>query len=228
MQKMKQKRLFPMRNSHPCFKNFIAFHPQHRYLVSKFVMSIYLNEYNPNSKSPANSVTAESQKIRFNNIQTCVGVVVHDFGRGRMIGVHLTTMSTFNKDEMAGVVNKINALTGNTKNKIYLVYASRHQVKSHLLSSLRPIASQLLGCQIETSEKLGADVDVNVKLENGAVGIWLREHADISKDASGKAMIKDKYAGNKELTSAALAKGKHVYQTDKEGKPWMQVPAIPI
>ena len=59
-------------------------------------MTAYLDESNPNSRSPNYRVQSDPQELKYNNIQSCIAVAMYPSATNQLVGVHLTTATTGN------------------------------------------------------------------------------------------------------------------------------------
>ena len=182
-------------------------------------MTRYLDEYIPGSRQLSRKVQSDAHKLKFNNIQSCIAVVLVPAGGTTMVGVHLTTMSTFNKAELAGVMNELKTAAGAGACDAYLIAAYTNHDHSDLGPALKKLAKTVWLCDVPAVSKTnaGADVDVKVELHGGQVTAHVRTHAVALKDSTGGARQKPGF----DRTTALP--GKPSYMTDRDDKPWMAV-----
>jgi hypothetical protein len=182
-------------------------------------MTRYLDEYNPRSRDVSTKVQSDPNKLKFNNIQSCIAVVLVPAGGGRMVGVHLTTITTFDTQELKGVMNELKAAVGPGACDAYLLAAYTNHDHSDLGPSLKKLARTVWLCDVPVvgGKNQGADVDVKVELHGGQVIAYVRKHAVIIKDAAGRSTPKPGF------NPATALPGKPMYMTDRDDKPWMAV-----
>ena len=187
-------------------------------------MTQYLDEYDPKAKSVAKKVQSDVQKLKFNNIQSCIAVVLVPVGRQIMVGVHLTTSTTTNKAELKSVMEELRQAAGAGPCDAYLVSAWAYHAGTDLAKELKKLARAVYLCDVpaKSAADASADVDVKVQLAGSRLQAYVRLHAVNLKDASGRAIV------NPDWNRATALPGKPQNLTDRDAKPWMAVAFRPL
>jgi hypothetical protein len=166
-------------------------------------MTKYLDEYNPTARGINYHAQADSGKLKFNNIRSCIAVVLVPVGSQTMVGVHLTNKST--KD------------LGELKSAIAELAARRHcKVRRVPCGDVRLPRGDAAR---EGTEEV-ADVDVKFEVSGGRMVAYVRQHA---------LFIETKADGTKGRTmkptwsTATDIPGKPRFLTDRDAKPWITV-----
>jgi hypothetical protein len=183
----------------------------------------HVNEYNPNSSNAVYGVQTDPQKLKFNNVKSCIAVGIVPRGGNQLIGVHFTVLSTQNDSEMDGALTKVRSLLGGSKADVFLVAAWSHHATTNLLKKLKKFASTVSLCDVAPNSASEADVDVKMEMNSSGILISVREHALIIKGTDGNRIPKAKYATPGSFTKTDGAAGKTMFQTDRDSKPWMRV-----
>jgi hypothetical protein len=184
----------------------------------------YLDEYNPTGRQASTKVQSDAHKLKFNNIQSCIAVVLVPDGAQTMVGVHLTTMSTFNKTELQGLMNELKTAVGPGACDAYLIAAYTNHSGADLTKELKKFARCVSLCDVPgvSATDTGADIDVKVELHGTKISAFVRRHAVNIKDAAGRVTQKPNY------NRATARPGQPMYITDRDDKPWMAVGFRPL
>lgn len=192
-------------------------------------MTAHVNEYNPNARSAANGVQTDPQKLKFNNIQSCIAVIVVPRTGTQLIGVHFTTISTGTSPaEMDAAFTAIRSLLGRTACDVYLVAAWRHHATTELLRKLKKFASAIYLCDVAEDGAGAANVDVKVDLNGGSALIAIRSHTVFLKDAANQRILKPAFAGGGAVPAGFLQAGHSIHQNDRGAKPWTRISPVRI
>lgn len=197
-------------------------------------MTKHVNEYNTNATGAnpmklTNMVQQDSQKLKFNNIQSCIAVGIIPAAGNMMTGVHFTTSSTSSDAELMIALNRIKNLNAGVKFDAYLVASyNEHHSKTNLVKKLKKICQHIYLCDIPPNAANGADVDVKMERTGNGVKIYIREHAVFLLDGGGQRILKAKYVGVPINNAAMVSSGKTQYQNDRDQKPWTPAPFIKI
>ncbi|HEY6271634.1 MAG TPA: hypothetical protein VIX19_06515 [Terriglobales bacterium] len=107
-------------------------------------MTKYLDEYIPKSKQISRQVQSDDQKLKFNNILTCMAVVVVPVGGQTMTGVHLTVASTKNtkeaEAELAQALQELQTAAGAGPLDAYIICSWRFHKAGGLGKGLKKLA----------------------------------------------------------------------------------------
>ena len=185
-------------------------------------MTAYLDEYNPNSTRPNYRVQSDPQELKYNNIQSCIAVAIYPSATRQLVGVHLTTATTTNPNEMKKVREELRQALGNVQRcNAYLVANYRtHHAKTTLKRELSKIVSSVLVCDVSPvgGQNTGADIDVKIKLrDDGQPRCYVRSHAPFMTPPGGVGhVVKQEPAGG-------WKPGQPHSQLDKTGREWMVV-----
>jgi hypothetical protein len=184
----------------------------------------YLDEYQPNSRWVNQRVQSDTHKLKFNNIQSCIAVVLVPVGGQRLVGVHLTTMSTGNTAELKTVLQELRAAVGNVPCDAYLLAAFAHHAQTNLKKELKTFARSVSLCDVPgaSATSTAADVDVKVELVGGHLMAYVRNHAVNLKDERGG--VKP----NPNWDRQTALPGQPQNLTDRDAKPWMAVAFRPL
>lgn len=185
-------------------------------------MTKYLDEYQPNTRIISKQVQSDAHKLKFNNIQSCVAIVLLPASRRTLVGVHLTTWTTNKPNELAGVMQELAAAVGGEACDAYLVTTYGHHSQTQLRAQLKGIARSIYLCDVPPTSSKAADVDVKVELNGGRLTAYVRNHAVFQKDTAGAAIPNPHY------DRATALPGKPAYLTDRDDKPWMAVAFRPL
>jgi len=188
-------------------------------------MTKYLNEYNTatNAIWAAHKVQSDNRKLKFNNIKSCIAVVLVPNGAATMVGVHLTK-GNLNPADMTRVMQELQAAAGTTACDAYLVSAWSHYEGSNLKKELKKITRSIQLCDLPKKSSNDADVDVKFELAGTRVMAYVREHVLPLKGPGGAQVPNPNYS------KATAAPGKPNYLTDRDdaGKQWMSVSFRPL
>lgn len=181
-------------------------------------MTKYLDEYNPNTQNVNNRVQADADKLKFNNIQSCVAVVLQPVGGGPMTGVHLSTITTYSSHELKQAMKELKQKAGSGTFDAFVVSMWSHHATTPLKAALKKLARAVYSVDIPPSGN-SADVDVKFEMKSGRIGVYVRQHVTLLKSSGGGAIVKPGFA------LATPMPGKPMYMTDKddEAKQWMAV-----
>lgn len=189
-------------------------------------MTAYLDEYKPGSKSPERRVQSDTRKLKFNNIRSCLALVLLPADGQKLVGVHLTTASTvFHPEEIDIAMKELRAELGGGSCDAYIVanYTQWH-ARTDLAKALKKLARRVYVCDVPAADGSGeADVDVKVELSGAVLRAYVRRHAVALKDKSGRFIPKP----NVKAGGAAVP-GKPTVLTDRDDKPWMPVAFQPL
>lgn len=134
-------------------------------------MTKYLDEYNPGAKGLNYQAQADAGKLKFNNIRSCIAVVLVPSGGNTMAGVHLTTATTKNMTELQSAMADLTGAAGPGPHDAYLVAAFGYHAGTPLVKALRKVARNVYLCDV-TPDKDDpaheADVDVKFEAKGGA------------------------------------------------------------
>jgi hypothetical protein len=188
----------------------------------------YLDEYIPNTKQVSRQVQTDTRKLKFNNIQSCLALMLLPAGGQQMVGVHLSIATTNKPDEIKQVVGELRAAVGNTTCDAYIVanYTEFH-ARTGLGKALKKLARKVYVCDLPAAsdKDKSADADVKIELSNGVIAAYVRRHAIGLKDpANPHAFLRKPNA----KIGAGAVPGKPTYLTDRDQKPWMPVPFQPL
>ncbi len=187
-------------------------------------MTAYLDEYNPNSRSPNYRVQSDPQELKYNNIQSCIAVAMYPSENNQLVGVHLTTATTGNRTEMKTVRDELRQALGKVQTcTAYLVANYQtHHASTTLKRELSKIAGSVLVCNVTavSAKDTSADVDVKIELMGGQPKCYVRSHAPFMSPAGGVGRIPKP---RPEAGWASWTPGKPKTELDKTGRPWMVV-----
>jgi hypothetical protein len=187
-------------------------------------MTKYLDEYNPKAAGVNFRVQSDDRKLKFNNIQSCMAVVLLPVGGHTMVGVHITTATSKSAEELTTVVKELRAAVGPGPCDAYLVanYTTFH-ARTGLGKALKKLARKVYVCDLPPSSDTvnAADADVKVELSGGVMAAYVRRHAVFVTDASNRRIKKPNAV-------PGAVPGKPSYLTDRDDKPWMPVPFQPL
>ena len=191
-------------------------------------MTKYLDEYIPNTKQAARKVQSDTRKLKFNNIQSCMALVLLPAGAQKLVGVHLTTGTTTKPDEIDSAMKDLRAEVGTATCDAYIVanYTAFH-ARTTLGKSLKKLARKVYVCDLPavSDTNNSADADVKVELTNGVIAAYVRRHAVALPDpANPRGFLRKPNA----VIGAGAVPGKPTNQTDRDQKPWMPVPFQPL
>ena len=184
-------------------------------------MTKYLDEYNPTGRGLNYHAQADASKLKFNNIQSCIAVVLAPDGGNTMAGIHLTTKSTADLGELRAAVTELrDAVPGQTCDA-YLVATFKFHAGTPLVKELKRVARSVYLCDVTPTDAVigGADVDVKFELLGGRMVVHVREHAKFLETRA------DGSAGRTPNPSfkATSPAGKPRSKTDRDGKLWIPV-----
>lgn len=187
-------------------------------------MTKYLDEYNPNARAINNRVQSDVRKLKFNNIQSCIAVVLVPVGAQKLVGVHLTTISAGSAAETQTVMRELAAAVGGGACDAYLVATFAHYARTGLPKELKKLARTVSLCDVPGvgAGPGGADVDVKVELNGGRLLAYVRPHAVPLTDERGRNIP------NPNRNAATAEAGKPWNLTDRDDKPWMAVAFRPM
>ena len=180
-------------------------------------MTKYLDEYGPNARGVNRRVQSDAGKLKFNNIQSCIAVVLAPVGGQTMVGVHFTTATTSNLGELQRAIGELGAAAGDGVCDAYLVATFGHHAGTPLVKELKKVARAVYLCDVAPDAARSADVDVKFELQDGRLTAFVRHHAVALKDAAGKLIPKPNW------NAATALPGKPRNLTDRDDKPWMAV-----
>jgi hypothetical protein len=192
-------------------------------------MSVHVNEYDPRSKNQTRGIQTDPYKLKFNNIQSCIAVVLCVFDNdghraptiNRLIGVHINTSNLGNNEMELNIALSQLKQDGDTLIDIYLVgpyddkYAGTRLAEK--LKYLDPRSIKLFNLT-PIRAGWGANQDVKVEANGDTLNVYYRDCVKVNQD-----LIKDRYNPNKggvKYTNADLAVGRHKYVNDRDQKPW--------
>jgi len=181
-------------------------------------MTKYLDEYNPNSKAVNFRVQSDSKKLKFNNIQSCMAVVLVPSGGQSLVGVHLTTKTTGTESELKTAMKELKTAIAGATCDGYLVAAyTNFHAQTGIAKELKKICRTVSVCNVPGVEVSGsADVDVKVELRGNMPIAYVRPHAANLESAPGQFI--------KNLNRPKNAEpGKPWNLTDRADKPWQAV-----
>ncbi len=186
-------------------------------------MTKYLDEYNPNSRGLSYRAQADASKLKFNNILSCIAVVLVPVGSVTMAGIHLTTSSTNNLAELKLAMAELKAAINNQKCDAYMVATFGFHAGTQLHAQLKKVARAVYLCDVQPdkdNQAQDADVDVKFELSAGRMLAFVRQHARyLETRADGTAGRTPKPNWN----AATAAPGKPRNLTDRGEKPWYPV-----
>lgn len=188
-------------------------------------MTKYLDEYSETSKSPNKRAQSDNRKLKFNNVQSCVAIVLVPLGQQTMAGIHLTIRETKDKAKLAGSLQELQGVAGAGPFDAYVVSAwEAYHSQTDLGKALKELARAVYICDVpEQIVGKGADVDVKVELVSGPrLQTYVRPHAVMVKDAAGR------YIANPSYDKATALPGKSSWLTDRDSKPWMAIAFRPL
>jgi hypothetical protein len=192
-------------------------------------MSAHVNEYDPRSKNQTRGVQTYPYKLKFNNIQSCIAVVVCVYDNNphsaptvdRLIGVHINTSNFGNNEMELNIALSQLKQDDDTLLDIYLVgpyddkYAGTRLAEK--LKYLKPRSIKLFNLPL-IRVGYGANQDVKVESAGATVQVYYRDCVKYDQNN-----IKANYNPNKggtAFTNADLAVGRHKYVNDRDQKPW--------
>lgn len=189
-------------------------------------MPAYLDEYIPGSRQVARQVQSDLRKLKFNNIQSCMALVLLPAGGQRLVGVHLSTVTTGKPHEIASAMNDLRAAIGGATCDAYIVanYTEFH-ARTGLAKAVKKIARKVYVCDLPAASDTNnaADADVKVELTGGVIAAYVRRHAVNLTNPAGQFIQKP----NAVLGRGAVP-GKPTNMTDRDDKPWMPIPFQPL
>ena len=179
-------------------------------------MTKYLDEYIRDSKQVARQVQSDDKKLKFNNIQSCVAVIL--VGPKKMTGVHLTTATTRKgkEDEFAQALSELKAAAGAGPLDAYIVCAWGWHKDTGLGKGLKQLARAVYLCDVPQTAQKEANIDVKVHLLGDRPFGGLRLQAYIREHAVNQ-MPKPNFNWK------TAQPGKPSYLTDRDSKPWIVV-----
>lgn len=195
-------------------------------------MSAHVNEFIPHSRKAPNGVQIDPHKLKFNNIRSCIAVVLCVYSNAKvgpstitnLIGVHVNTTNMGNGEaELKTAVDRLKQLPNRDKFDVYLVgpydayYASTKLAKR--LESLNPREIKLANLAVTASNE--ALQDIKFEAAGATLRIYQRDCVKIDYK-----VLKDKYDPNKggtALTTAQSDAGKSKYVNDAGDKPWVLI-----
>jgi hypothetical protein len=184
-------------------------------------MTAYLDEYQPGSRRAENGVQSDMRCLKFNNIQSCIAVVLVPGNKNRLIGVHLSTITTSRPAETKTVrAELLDELGKATNSAVYLVANYKtHHAASTLKKELQKITKSIFLCNISpvSQKDTSADVDVKMELVGQQVRCYVRLHAPHIHPQ----VAKPKPAGG-------WIPGQPRTERDKEGRDWQVVDFVRI
>jgi hypothetical protein len=191
-------------------------------------MTKYLDEYIPNTKQVARQVQSDTRKLKFNNIQSCMALVLLPAGGQKLVGVHLTTGTTTKPHEIDSAIKDLRAEVGGGVCDAYIVanYTEFH-ARTGLGKALKKLVRKVYVCDLPaaTDTNKSADADVKVELSNGVISAYVRRHAVALPDpANPRGFLRKPNA----VTGPGAVPGKPTNLTDRDQKPWMPVPFQPL
>ena len=181
-------------------------------------MTAYLDEYNPNGRARNYRVQSDPQRLKYNNIKTCIAVAMYPSATGQLVGVHLTTKTTRTPREMKTVRDELRAALGNVRNcKAYLVanYTTFHATTT-LMRELKKIAASVMLCNVTGARGPDKDADIDVKIElvSGRVLCSVRSHAPYATQPGTQLHVP------KLVPQGGFLPGQPHNQLDTTGLPW--------
>jgi hypothetical protein len=75
-------------------------------------MTKYLDEYGEKSKSLNKRAQSDTQKLKFNNVSSCVAIVLVTVGQQMMTGIHLTIRETNDKAKLLAALKDLQSAAG--------------------------------------------------------------------------------------------------------------------
>jgi hypothetical protein len=183
-------------------------------------MTKYLDEYGEKSKSLNKRAQSDNQKLKFNNVSSCVAIVLVTVGQQMMTGIHLTLRETNDKANLLGALKDLQSAAGAGPFDAYVVSAwQAYHSGSDLGRELKNIARAVYICDVPEQKALaGADVDVKVEFVAGPrLQAYVRRHAVFLKSAAGGGVPNPSY------NKATALPGKPSWLTDRDSKPWMAI-----
>ena len=188
----------------------------------------HVNEYDPMSRDQTRGIQTDPRKLKFNNIQSCIAVVlcVYNTGTGlpvinRLIGAHINTINLDNNELELNIAISQLKQAANTVLDIYLVGPYDAQYATSRLRGklmyLNPRSMKLLNFSPVIAGS-GANKDVKVEVAGAGVNIYYRDCVVWDRNT-----LKDKYnpaLGNPSFGMTDLNQGHHSYVNDKALKPW--------
>ena len=191
-------------------------------------MTSYLDEYIPNSRQVSRQVQSDTRKLKFNNIQSCLALMLLPAGGQRMVGVHLSISTTGKPEEIKQVVGELRTAVGGGTCDAYIVanYTEFH-ARTGLGKALKKLARKVYVCDLPAASDTNnsADADVKIELSNGVIAAYVRRHAVGLKDPAQPSSFLRK--PNAKIGAGAVP-GKPTYRTDRDDKPWMPIPFQPL
>lgn len=189
-------------------------------------MTKYLDEYIPNTKQAARKVQSDTRKLKFNNIQSCMALVLLPAGAQKLVGVHLTTGTTTKPDEIDSAMKDLRAEVGTATCDAYIVanYTAFH-ARTTLGKSLKKLARKVYVCDLPamSDTNKSADADVKVELSGGVMSAFVRRHA-VNLTTAPNQFIRKPNA----VVGAGAVPGKPIHETDRDAKPWIPVAFQPL
>lgn len=195
-------------------------------------MTVHVNEFNPSNSAAMYGVQTDPRKLKFNNIQSCIAVVLCVYNKVKvgiptiktLIGVHINTFNLGKGEaELKIAVARLKQHRTDEPFDIYLVgpydthYAASNLAKK--LKSLNPREIKLANLPVNAGK--AADQDIKVEAMGANLQISQRDCVKIEHG-----VLKDKYdptKGGVAITKEQLAAGKHKNVNDKALKPWASI-----
>ena len=137
-----------------------------------------------------------------------------------LVGVHLTTASTGNPQELKTVIAELKQAVGKTHCDAYLIANyTTHHASTKLRRELGKIARSVWLCDVSavSTTNTSADVDVKIQLQRGQPQCFVRLHAQFMTGAGGVGRVA------KPAPLGGFAPGQPRSLLDKTDKDWMVV-----
>src|SRR5512147_3255473 len=110
-------------------------------------MTKYLDEYNPKAAGVNFRVQSDNRKLKFNNIQSCMAVVLLPVGGATMVGVHITTATSNSAEELTTVTRELRAAAGACDAYLVANYTTFH-ARTGLGKALKKLARKVYVCDL--------------------------------------------------------------------------------
>jgi hypothetical protein len=183
-------------------------------------MTAYLDEYNPGARSPNFRVQSDPNKLRYNNIRSCIAVAVYPSHNNHLVGVHLTTATTGNVAEMKTVRDELRAQIGGSPaaNAYLVANYTGHHAGTTLKRELLKIVQSVFLCDVSpiSEQDTSAMVDVKMQLVAGRLIGYVRAHAEFQTNPEGQRIPKNEPQGG-------WLPGQPRMQMNKTGLDWQPV-----
>jgi hypothetical protein len=188
-------------------------------------MTKYLNEYVPGTRQVDRQVQSDYDKLKFNNILSCMALVLVPDGGHTMTGVHLTVASTMQgkEDELKQVLGELKAAAGAPPLDAYITCCWGNYKASGLVKGLKKFCRAIYLCDIpqygrSTPGNDSANADVKVHLLGGKAQAYIRQHAENLRNPDGGGFMQ-----RPDYDRRNWKPGKPVNLTDRDTRPWSPI-----